>query len=217
MFKQKLSLAFIIVLILMNSLYVSAITGSMGNARMILYPEVNGWFATEIEKSILVKNVNDVPISIQLKVDEEGKEFIELIDEEFVLQANQEKKAQFIVKVRKEGTYNGKINVFFTPLDGEGPGVVLSSEIVVIAKKTQDYEEDEDEEDEENGEEEDDVSIGTGSTISDDDESSKPIIFLSVSTFILIIALGGVSYLYVQKSKKRVKKTGGKINGKNKK
>jgi len=43
---------------------------------MVLYPEVNGWFSTTIEKSILVKNVNDEEIKITLEADEEGKEFV---------------------------------------------------------------------------------------------------------------------------------------------
>lgn len=117
---------------------VSAITGAMGNARMILYPEVNGITFTEIEKSILVKNVNDVPINITLRIDEEGQKFIELIDETFILEPNTEDNAEFIVKVKDEGTYKTKINVFFSPADGDTKtGVVLSSEVIVVAKKDQ--------------------------------------------------------------------------------
>ena len=51
----------------------------------------------------------------------------------------EEKKAQFDVKVRKVGTYNGQINVFFRPANGTEGGVVLSSNIIVIARKNQGY------------------------------------------------------------------------------
>jgi len=115
---------FTLLILLTGSVFVSAITGSMGNARMILYPEVNGWTNTVIEKTILVRNVNDVPINIKLETDEEGSKFIELVDEEFILEPDEERKAQFVVKVKKEDTYEGRINVFFSPAEEEGPGVV---------------------------------------------------------------------------------------------
>src|SRR3989344_3419080 len=128
----------ILFILLINIGFASAITGAMGNAKMVLYPEVNGFTYTKIEKSILTKNVNDVPINISLQVDNETAKFIELIDETFILEPHTEKKAEFIVKVKDEGTYKGKIAVFFSPVDGDKKtGVALSSEIIVIAKKDQ--------------------------------------------------------------------------------
>ena len=115
----------------------SAITGAMGNAKMVLYPEVNGFTYTEIEKSLLIKNVNDEPINITLQVDDETGEFIELIDESFILEPKTERKAQFTVKVKEEGTYKGKINVLFSSLGEQKTGVGLSSEVIVVAKKDQ--------------------------------------------------------------------------------
>ncbi|MBS3094466.1 hypothetical protein J4474_02275 [Candidatus Pacearchaeota archaeon] len=205
--------AFAIIILSLNS--VSAITGSIGNARMVLYPEVNGWFSTTIEKSILVKNVNDEEIKITLEADEEGKEFLEVIDTEFILQPGDEKKAQFIVKVKKEGTYEGRINVFFSPIDGKGAGVALSSTITVIAKKDQGYEESE--EDEENLEEEDEELIDsiTGEVIEDNKNSfSKGQLFLALSTTLLLIIL--IVLMAIMKNKKRDSKKGGKLNGKKK-
>jgi hypothetical protein len=53
--KKGLFLIAFAFVILANSVFVSAITGSMGNARVVLYPEVNGWTNTIIERSILVR------------------------------------------------------------------------------------------------------------------------------------------------------------------
>lgn len=189
----------LITLLLISSVY--ALTGSMGNARMILYPEVNGWFTTTIEKSILVKNVNEVPINITLEADEKGKEFLEVIDNSFILQPNTEKNAQFVVKVKKEGTYEGRINVFFSSQEeGQGPGVVLSSTIIVVAKKDQGYEEIDEEENQTV-----DVITGEVSMGIEDDKKSKGIMFLSISSFFLLVVLAFLVFL-MNKSKKSKKK-----------
>ncbi len=204
--KPDILVAILIGFVLINSIYISAITGSMGNARMILYPEVNGWFTTTIEKSILVKNVNDVPINITLTADKEGEEFLEVLDDNFILQPNTEKKAEFLVKVKKEGTYEGRINVFFSPIDSKEPGVVLSSTIIVIAKKDIDYQEDE---------EENEVEIITGDVsdeINEEDKISKGIIFLGISSFVLLIVLAYLIFVMI----KRETKKGGKLNAKKK-
>ena len=129
--------------------FVNGLIGSIGNARMILYPEVDGKNTVTIEKSILVKNVNDVPVNITLKVDETSAEFIEIVDETFILEPATEKKATFIIKVKKEGNYNGKIVVLFSPVSGKEAGVALPSSVVVIAKKDQGYSEEEENTEEE--------------------------------------------------------------------
>ena len=126
----------IAVILLLNLVVVSAITANMGNARMILYPEVNGWTTTKIQKSILVKNVNDVSINISLVADSDAEKFIQITDKDFVLLPGEQKAARFVVEVKTEGTYEGKINVFFKPQNNES-GVVLSSTIIAVAKKDQ--------------------------------------------------------------------------------
>jgi hypothetical protein len=135
--KRSLVFTFAILLLITSGALVSAITGSMGNSRMILYPDVNGITNTVLEKTILVKNVNDVPINITLNPDVNATKFINVIDKTFILQPGEEKKAQFEVKVKKVGTYQGAINVFFRPANGTEGGVVLSSTIIVIARKNQ--------------------------------------------------------------------------------
>ena len=203
----------ILFILLINIGFASAITGAMGNAKMVLYPEVNGFTYTKIEKSILTKNVNDVPINISLQVDNETAKFIELIDETFILEPHTEKKAEFIVKVKDEGTYKGKIAVFFSPVDGDKKaGVALSSEIVVIAKKDQGYSGTN--EGNIRDEEDQNTEVTTGDIVTDQDSGKKsPALTLGLligSVFVLLLILIA---LIIVLSKKSVKRR--KLNGRN--
>ena len=115
-------------LLLLSLNLASAITGKIGNGRMILNLESG----EEIEKSIQVINDNDVPLNITLFVGGNLTDNIELIDENFILNAGEEKKARFTLKAGEEtGRYEGRINVKFTPEDKNEAGVVLSSQIIV--------------------------------------------------------------------------------------
>ena len=183
-------------LVIINILSVSAITGSIGNAKMVLYPEVNGFTITTIEKTILVKNMNNVSVNISLKIDENSSKFIEVIDKEFVLGPNTEKKAQFTIKVKKEGRYEGKINVFFSPIEGKEAGVVLPSTIVVIASKDQGVNGDN-----ENSNETDNSNNPITGNLIGNSKISPVMIISFISTLILLIVL--VFLIYFVKSKKK--------------
>lgn len=155
MSKNSFMLGSIIVsLILIQISLIFAITGSMGNAKMILRPELDDSEVT-ILKYIKVKNVNDILINVVLETNEEGSEFIEIIDDSIELEPGEEYKAKFLVKIEKPGTYEGRINVFFTPAEKEGPGVALSSTIIVIASGEEDGDNDEEKEDDKEDKEED--------------------------------------------------------------
>src|SRR3989338_9445702 len=217
---KRLSVGVIAVLfiLLIIASFASAITGAMGNAKMVLYPEVNGFTYTKIEKSILTKNVNDVPINISLQVDNETAKFIELIDETFILEPHTEKKAEFIVKVKDEGTYKGKIAVFFSPVDGDKKaGVALSSEIVVIAKKDQGSSGTN--EDNIRDEEEQNTDTTTGDIVADSESGKKsPALTLGLlagSVFVLLLIL--VALIIVLKKGKKGGKRRNKVNGRRKK
>ncbi|MEK6914550.1 MAG: hypothetical protein AABW83_02760 [Nanoarchaeota archaeon] len=121
------SIFILIVIILVTNVY--AITGSIGNARMILRLEIGD----KIEKSILVKNINDVPVNIELIAIGDLEDYITIKDKSFSLQPKEEKKAFFTIDVKKGGTTETKINVKFSPIDG-GNGVGLSSTIIVITE-----------------------------------------------------------------------------------
>ncbi len=178
---------------------VSAVTGSIGNGKMVLYPEVNGWTNTVIQKTILVNNVNDIPVNITLRLDSNASDFIELVDETFILEAGESKKAEIIIKVKKEGTYEGRVNVFFKPVEGNEAGVVLSSTIVVIAKKDTGYEEEE-----ENPEDEEDVL--NPENPEDQNQPSKLIKVWGISTLVLVVVLLILLYIWGKKRKKSKRK-----------
>lgn len=177
---------------------VSAVTGSIGNGKMVLYPEVNGWTNTVIPKTILVNNVNDIPVNITLKLDSNASDFIDLIDETFILEAGESKKAEIVIKVKKEGTYEGRVNVFFKPVEGNEAGVVLSSTIVVIAKKDTGYEEEENPEEEQENED-----VLDPENPGEQTKPSKLIVVWGISTLVLVIILLVLLYIWGKKRKKR--------------
>ncbi len=115
---------FLIVFLISN---VSAITGSIGGARMILYPLTG----ENVERSILVKNVNDVPVSINISVTGDLINNVKLNENNFRLEAGEERKVYFTIKADKEGQTETKINIGFNPDAGKGIGLVAT--VVVVA------------------------------------------------------------------------------------
>ena len=105
---------------------VSAITASIGNSRMILRPEVG----EVVEKYILVKNINEVSVAIEVFASGDLAEDVEVIDDKFTLAPGEEKRAYFTIQAKKAGSTETKMNVQFTPSEGQGVG--LASTVVVI-------------------------------------------------------------------------------------
>ena len=123
--EKRIGCVLVLVFLILIS-FVSAITGSMGNARMILTAEVGD----QIEKYILVKNVNNVSLDIELFASGDLEDSITILDDSFSLAPGDEKKAKFLIDVTKGGTTETSINVKFTPVDG-GNGVGLMSTVIV--------------------------------------------------------------------------------------
>jgi len=214
---KKLSVVIgILLILLINISFSSAITGAMGNAKMVLYPEVNGWTNTVIEKSILVKNANDVPINITLKLDEEGENFLELVDKSFILEPRTEREAQFLVKVKTEGTYQSKINVFFSSVDGQKAGVALASEITVIAKKDQGYDETNDENTDTNAEEKNSTETTDGEVVSGEKQNSILVPGLMMGGFFILLLVVVVLITLLLKRSKKGEKRRKKVNARRK-
>ncbi len=105
----------------------SAITASIGNSRMILRvaPE------EIIQRSILVRNVNDVPVAIEFSASGDLAGNIKFKDESFELQPNDEKKVYFAIMADEAGRTETKIDFLFKPKDGNGVG--LASTIIIIS------------------------------------------------------------------------------------
>ena len=184
-----------------NLFIVSAITGSMGNARMVVYPNAN----QEIQRTILVQNKNDEIINITIRADDNAAKFITVVDSDFMLDPNTEKKAVILIKASKDGRYEGKVNVFFTPLTKNEAGVALSSNIIAIVGDVSDSSDDLDSSD--------DTSENAISRLANSLKNKFPVmIILSMSTFVLFIML--ILLLFMIKKRKN---RGVKLNGNRKK
>jgi len=156
----------LIVILIMSLPFANAISGSIGNAKMILRDDVG----VEIERSILVINDNDVAVDIILEVSDELKDIVVLDEEGFRLGANERKDAGFKIKAVEEGLYDGRIVVKFKP--EEGNGIALASNVILI---TSGYvgggkEDDDKEDDKEEDDKEDDKDEDTDEELEDEEE-----------------------------------------------
>jgi hypothetical protein len=128
--EKKFMIFLVIGLIVLSVASVSAITGKIGNGRMILNFEPG----EKIERSIRVINDNNVTINVSLSVSGDLQEDIEIIDSEFVLTSGDEKNAKFNIQTQKEGRLESRVNVQFTPEEG-GNGVGLAAVVISNVKK----------------------------------------------------------------------------------
>lgn len=181
--KRILTLTLISVMLILLIANVSALTGSIGNARMILYPEVG----EVLEKSILVKNINNVSLDINVTSEGDLVNSINIIDKEFTLLPNEEKKAYFTIKSDKKGTYESRVNIQFTPLEGNGFG--LSSTVILIVGGSSD-----------NSNNNTNIDPITGNIIDGNTKTSKLLIFGLISLFLFVIIL--ILLVYLNKTKK---------------
>jgi len=117
-----------VLLLVLNLASISAITGSLGNSRMILHIQPG---ETE-EKFLLVKNVNEFPITVEITVTGDLAKNLQIKEESFSLNPEEEKKAYFSITAGKEGTTETRLNVRFTPPEGNGVG--LTSVIIVVSE-----------------------------------------------------------------------------------
>ncbi len=192
-------IANVIFVILLILPIANAITGSIGNAKAIIRTQVQPGETTVIERTLLVKNVNDVPLNITLEPDDVLKDIVELIDEKFVLQPGEEKKARFNLNIDRPGTYDGRISVFFTP-QTKGNGVVLASSLVIYASGKGDFPVEQPEEnvteivetpeDNETGVK---ISVG-GEKTSSSSKNNSTLIFIIIMIVILLLIIGGAIY-----------------------
>ncbi len=113
---------------LLITTFVGATTGSIGNSRMVL--RINP--GETIEKFVLVKNVNNVAVTIDLFATGDLAASTIIKDTHFTLQPGEQKNAYFTIRAPNEGTTETRVNVQFKPTKGASVG--LSSTVVVIAK-----------------------------------------------------------------------------------
>ena len=166
---KKEILASVILLFLVAN--VSALTASLGNSRMILRIGIG----ESIERSLLIRNVNEVPTTITLTVSGDLAENLKFTEESFRLEPGEEKKAYFIIKSEEKGRTETKINVAFKPDQGNGIGVVAS--VTVIAS---------------------DEYKGNGFIADEGEDKLSPVVMLTITTFVLL-ALAVVMIFYYKK------------------
>jgi hypothetical protein len=185
--KKKLSLilAMFMFLFLISNVY--AITGKIGNGKMIVTLEEG----ETLDRTIRVINDNEVSLNITLFASGDLADDIEIIDESFILAAGDEKRARFKLEAKEIGNFESRINVQFAPVEG-GSGVGLSA--TVITKIVGEGE------------------IPGGSDVTGDEEggSSSNVLVLSISSILLAVVL--VLLLYSTKNKKSGINKEGKLN-----
>ncbi|MAG07483.1 hypothetical protein CMI46_01560 [Candidatus Pacearchaeota archaeon] len=181
--KKKLSLVLAMFMFIFLISNVYAITGKIGNGKMIVTLEEG----EVLDRTIRVINDNDISLNITLFAAGDLVDDIEIIDESFVLAVGEEKRARFKLEAKEIGNYESRINVQFAPVEG-GSGVGLSA--TVITKIV--------------GE----GSIPDGSDIDDDEEggSSSSILILGMSSVLLVVVLGLLLYSAKTKPLKKVSK-----------
>lgn len=126
---KLLYLSVLIILITFVIPNIFAITGSITNSRMVIRTHTG----EIVEKSILIINKNEVPVNISLEVKGDLKEDIQLSENNFKLQAGEEKIVDFTIFINQSGESESEILVSYTPSDGIGNGVSLSSTIIVLS------------------------------------------------------------------------------------
>jgi len=198
---KAITSAILICLILANLISVSAITGSIGNARMIL----RGTQGDSFDKYVTVNNVNDVPLEIELSASGDLADYVDIKDEKFTLAAGEEKQAQFTIKAAKSGTTETSINVQFKPQDGK-TGVGLTSTIIIIAEENSFWNDlfGNDEEDEENNKNNDE-NAGLEGTNQTSKLSQAVIIILIITLIITAILIYLIVMLYKKANKRGIK------------
>jgi len=192
---KLLALSFILVIV---SSSVLGLTASIGNARMVIRLNVG----EEIEKYVLVKNVNNVSVNINVSASGDLEKYIKIKDNNFVLEPEEEKKAYFTISPKKNGTFETLIRVSFTPAEGKDPGAGLASTVIVIVSGAS-------EEDETNSVLD---SINISGTIQklfgkkSEENSNLPLLILTSTIVVLVVVL------LVLLAKKRRRKNVGDIH-----
>ncbi len=208
--KKRTSVLCLVVflLVLFSIADVSALTGRLGNSRMIL--RLNP--GETAERYLTVENVNDVSIKINLSSSGDLADNLKIRDNDLSLAPGETKKAYFTIKSDEEGTTETKINVMYTPPEGSGIG--LSATIIVIASG----ESTDSSTDNSGTDEPADVNSGFSFNIgknqpenADSNSSFKlnfsPLVYLLASSiFLIIIFIILVVYANKVKSKKRARR-----------
>jgi|GEM_PF-2431195 len=183
--QAKICTIFLIFLILISFIsFAASLEARIGNSRMVLRLETG----EKIEKYIKVINSNDVPVNISMTVSGDLADNIKIEDNEFTLSPGEEKNAYFTIYSDKEGSFESKINVAFTPTEGKN-GVGIVSTVIVIAKGEWSNDSDSDVSDSNTDSDSDNLDDKIGITGSAVASSSAASIILILSAGLFLVAL----------------------------
>ncbi|MDD5178154.1 MAG: hypothetical protein PHT54_02640 [Candidatus Nanoarchaeia archaeon] len=122
--------ALVFILILALALPVSAKLTAYARGQAVLSVDVEEGSTKIIDRTIWVKNVNDIPVKVAIEAAEDLKGRVDVKDAEFILQPNEEKNARYLIQISQPGVYYGKMNVGFSPAEStikeQGVGVSLA-------------------------------------------------------------------------------------------
>ncbi len=121
----KTLLIFLFLIIGVSS--VSAITGNIINARIVLNSDVG----QSVNGSLKIENVNNIPITVELITSGDLATSLKLNQTSFTLQPNEKKEIGFTIKSDSDGTTETIINVRFKEDNGEE--VSISANVILIA------------------------------------------------------------------------------------
>jgi len=200
----------ILMILIVFGSFASALTASIGNAKMIVRANPGD----EVRKSILVKNTNDVAVEISLESVGDIADWIDLDDETFILNPGAERKAWFTIDAKSSGSYEGRIQVGFSSTEEDSKGGVGLSSVILL--RVSGDEDNTDNTDYTDGDEDtatnSSVNIGgtgTGNVISNSNSEISAGTVLAVSSLILMIVLV-VVLVFLAKKKSKINKKRGK-------
>ncbi len=211
-------LIYIIISIIILASAVNGLSASIGNAKAIVRVNLTE-VPTVLERSILVNNVNEIPVRVEIKPGSSLQGIIQVKDKEFELQPDESLKARYKVVLTKPGTYQGKIFVAFAPADSsikEQPmGLAASLAIIAIPVKGVNYNETSSEKpaasgktthsaEEKNTEENSTKGVrvstsGGKQKTASSNSNEKPSVLIGIISVVVIVAIGGLIFYLLTK------------------
>ncbi|MEK6934902.1 MAG: hypothetical protein AABW46_03415 [Nanoarchaeota archaeon] len=149
----------ILIVLLIKFALAQGVTGAIGNPITVIHRQnVTEGEEVVIDRELIVINKNDFPVDVTLEPSVEIEDIIELLDEEFTIEANQEKRARFKIILEDNFIHSGKIIVNFKSPEGDRIG--LASKITILGDDVDGEDPDEENEIDEGEDPEEGVSFG---------------------------------------------------------
>lgn len=100
--------------------------------KMIIYTNVTPVVATEIERSLEIRNENNVTMSVEFRPGGDIQDITHLDQQNITLEPKETRDVNFTVTLTEPGSYYGKIIVTYST--ETSPGIALQAEIIIHAE-----------------------------------------------------------------------------------